>query len=198
MRTQRLFTFGIATLAVFAAGCSTTSLNPGSTNIAGTQPADIEFRQAISQLAKLHSDRTQLSGFAAIPFLHTVDKDVRVFTDWLGAQNKIYLDEIQTYAKKKNIDVRFKFGPDLFSQSQMLMEKNQGDALMNSGGNFSLYVVMYEFIDHHFGKSLLETMLKNTPQMDAGLREILMRDLQMHNQAIAKLAELLKKFKIAR
>jgi hypothetical protein len=182
------------TLVSFA-GC--TAIDEQPRPALTTQQANTDLADALTQLGKIHNDRISFSTFVAVPFIHTVDKDVKTFTDWMGEKNAGFGKEIQAYAKKKSINIRYKFGPDVMSQSQKLLEAKQGEVLMNAGSAFSHYVLLFAFIDHSWGNSVLETTLK-LPNLDSELKEILTRDLEMHKEALARIAELLKKYKAAK
>jgi hypothetical protein len=181
-------------LALSFAACEVTP-PPVARNIAGTQPADIQLRDALKQIVKAHNDRTRLALFVAIPFLHATHPDIRALTDSIGAKNRAFLDDWQSFARAADVDLSFAYDSDLLSQAQKLMEKTQGDALQSAADDFQLLVLNLLYVDYHFGHALIQTTLAQTRDMDPALRTLLERDLAMHNEGLAQISALFKRFK---
>jgi hypothetical protein len=138
----------------------------------------------------------KLSTYVSLPFLHTVDPEVRAVTDAMGPTNRAMLNDWQAYAKAQGIDITFQYEADLFSQAQKAMDKSQGDAVQAAGDDFGLKVLMLMYIDYQFGHSLIQTTLSQTNNLDAELRGLLQKDLQLHNEGIAAINGVLKRFKL--
>lgn len=191
-------TLAIGMLVLFAGVTSSCESVPHAKarSITGIRPADTELRDALKQLTKSHNDRVKLAMYVSMPFLHRVHPDVRGFTDAMGKTNKAFANDYAAYAQANGVDLSFRYGEDLFGQAQKRMDDSQGDLLRASSGDlFQTLVLNLMYVDYHFGKALIGTILAQTTDLDPSLRDLLERDLKMHDEGIRQISLLMARLK---
>lgn len=193
-KTCERLCYGILTFLVLL-GCSRAApARPGDDKPRAGMPADI-VRDVLPQLAKGHADKVQLSGFVAMPLIHKVDGPVRKFTDKMGVQQKELLKELKDWAKAHGVSLKFEYADDVNGRAQKAADDLQSKALQQAGGDsFELLVLVLEYSDFCWQRSLLKTTLEEHKDLAPHLKSYLERSLAVHEEGIKEIEGLLKRF----
>jgi hypothetical protein len=179
----------------------------GAPQVAQTRPAtrpsglaDLpaeELRSVLSDLARAHEQKLQLSGWVAMPFVGPpVNAAFKPFYKQMGEKQGALLKQLQGIAKEHGIDLTYRPGTDVDGRAMTIMEKRQEKVVRGDGAaDFDRDMLMQMYNDYEWQVCVLQALLPNVK--DAVLKAYVEASLKVHEAGSAEVVGYLKKFKFA-
>jgi hypothetical protein len=202
---------GVLAMILLLAGCQTgaksqpeeppsMSSTPSSSPPPATQPvagtiSPSDLRDALAELDKGHHDKMKLAFWVSTPF-KSINPAFKPFYEEMGRSQKELAGELESWAKSHKVDLTYHYENGPMSQGQKIMEdRSEKEARADDKEDFERDMLINMKQDFGWNLSLILALQKRVT--DPALASYLEKSRHVHEEGLATVKELLKKYKFS-